>query len=144
MDRVLAQFFTAGQPLDSHLLGGANCWCGDARPWRMVHRRSPFRKKALQDARSQSGYEAIPLERDQTRNHLGTRLSSIWGRHPVGLPPQSGTEESDLAKCLEVVFIQVHVRRDCHRAAAEGAGNLPVSAQTPISLNEEKTMAILD
>src|ERR1700719_4976010 len=109
MDRVLAQFFTAGQPLDSHLLGGANCWCGDARPWRMVHRRSPFRKKALQDARSQSGYEAIPLERDQTRNHLGTRLSSIWGRHPVGLPPQSGTEESDPAKCSEVIFIQVHV-----------------------------------
>src|ERR1700722_16730164 len=109
MDRVQAQFFTAGQPLDLHLLGGANCWCGDARPWRMVHRRSPFRKKALQDARSQSGYEAIPLERDQTRNHLGTRLSSIWGRYPAGLPPQSGTEES--ARFWEIIFIQAHVDR---------------------------------
>src|ERR1700733_8994988 len=54
MDRVLAQFFTAGQPLDSHLPGGANRWRGDARPRSMVHRRSPFRKKALQNERSHS------------------------------------------------------------------------------------------
>ena len=44
-----------GHPLDSHLLGGANRRCGDARPWSMVHRRSPFRKKALQNGRSHSG-----------------------------------------------------------------------------------------
>ena len=65
-------------------------------------------------------------------------MTSIWGRYQAGLGPQSGTEESNLA------FILVSVGQDCHRVAAEGAGNLPLLVQTAIGPNMEKTMAILD
>jgi putative oxidoreductase len=41
-------------------------------PWGLVHRRSPLRKKALQDGPAQSWYEAPPLEGDQTCNDPGT------------------------------------------------------------------------
>ena len=65
---------------------------------------------------------------------------------PGGITATIGPEkeESDLAKCSEVIIIQVHVRRDCHRVAAEGADNLPLLVQTAISPDKEKTMAILD
>src|SRR5579875_2061848 len=126
MDRVLAEFFTARQPLGSHLLGGGDSWCGDAWPWSMVHRRSSFRKKALRNGRSHSGQEAIPLERDQTRNHRGTRSRSIWGRCQAGLPPQSVTEESDLARCSEVIYYPSPRATGLSQSCSGIAGNLPL------------------
>src|SRR5580658_2440618 len=112
MDRALALFFRAGQPVASHLPGGANLWYSDAWPRGVVDRRSPLWKEARQNGRSHSGQEVIPLERDQAGSHRGTRSTSMWGRYQVGLPPQSVTEESNPAKSSAVIFYPVHVRRD--------------------------------
>lgn len=78
MDCVLSVFFTAGRPVDSHLVSRGNRWRSDARPWRMVHRCTSLREEALRYRRSRlSVKKRVSLNRHRSRDvRVPNRLRS--------------------------------------------------------------------
>jgi len=119
MDRVVSVFFTAGRPVDSHLVSGGNRWCSDARPWRVVYRCTPLREEAIRYVSLDSSRHIMALNSDGYRVVLTdeTNLQQI-GRISClrdCMKPQSVIGVS-LQKSLPLAFCLAPI--GCHTQSA--------------------------